>query len=287
MNHARIGIAGIGLIGGSIALRARTRGARIVACDRDPHALERARARGAIDDIAPDLAGLATSVDLLVLALPVDATVAALATLESLGGEGPQLILDVASVKAPIAAAGAALAHFVPTHPLAGSERGGIEGADGDLFMGATWTYDGAGRDAERCAATCAFIEAMGANPLDIPSAEHDALVAVTSHLPQALSVALGTTLARAVQRDSRALALCGPGMRSMLRLARSPAAIWEPIVAANRTALAASIRGLCSELSVIAEQLDAGEVAPLMSYFEDAGRISSALEERFAVRNR
>ncbi len=109
----RLGIAGVGLIGGSIALRARASGAFVTGFDRDDAAARRARERGGLDRIAPDLMTLAAACDLLVIALPVDAAIAALS--ELVGVEGPALIIDVASVKLPLRQLAARLPRYIGT----------------------------------------------------------------------------------------------------------------------------------------------------------------------------
>ncbi len=279
MSLGRLGIAGVGLIGGSIALRARTLRVAVIGFDQDAATLARAHARGALDAIVPDLVSLARGCDTLVVALPVDAAVAALRALE--GVAGPRLILDVASVKVALLAAAASLPNYIGTHPMAGREHGGIDAADAALFEHATWAHS-PHPGADLVDATRAFIAAMGATPLQIEPAEHDAIVALTSHLPQALSVALGAELAAAAADDPRVLELCGPGMLSMLRLARSPQSVWAPIVAQNAGPLAGRLRRLERMLAAAAAALEAGECAPLMSYFASAGAAAGILEERF-----
>jgi prephenate dehydrogenase len=270
-----LGIAGVGLIGGSIALRARAAGWTTVGFDRDADALAAARAAGALDDVAASIAGLAERCAVVVLALPVEATIAALRDVAPL--DRPALVFDVASVKVPIAAAGAHLARFVPSHPLAGRERGGFAAADADLFAGRTWVVDPAAA-AEPRARLAALIALLGAHVVEIGATDHDRLVALTSHLPQALSVALGAQLAATGRADPRAYALCGPGMASMLRLARSPAPLWSAIFAANAAPVAAEMRSLAHALESAANALDQGDVGTLLSYFADAGTAVAAL---------
>jgi len=282
----RLGVAGAGLIGGSIALRARGSGATVSAFDLDAAALVRARDRGAIDTVAPDLATLAAQCDTLVIALPVDATRATLETLALLpAGALPTLVIDVASVKAGLLLHDAP-AHFVATHPMAGSERGGIDAAKATLFVGATWAYVPPS-NAALVARVRSFIESMGARPFPIDGELHDEIVALTSHLPQTLSVLLGRQLAEAARTDANVLALAGPGMLSMLRLARSPETVWEPIVAANARPLARALRELSASIDAVAAGLEQADISALMSYFADARRVSGELEERFSKADR
>jgi len=268
----RVAIAGIGLIGGSIGLAARSAGAEVVGYDQDAATIARARARGAIDRGAASFDELTRGFDLLVIALPLPATLAALQQLGTYAGP----VIDVASVKGPVCAAAAALPQFAGTHPMAGRERSGIDAADRALFTGATWAID-AGAPAVLRSRLATFVRLLGAEPLAIGAADHDRLVALTSHLPQSVSVALGAQVAAA--GDARAIALCGPGMRSMLRLARSPQDLWDPIVRANARPLAAELRALAQRLERAATELETGETAALASYFTAAGPIAEELD--------
>lgn len=274
--NATLGIAGVGLIGGSIALRAHAAGARVIGFDRDAAALAAARAAGAIDDVAPDLETLAERCEIVGLALPVDATVAALASTPALAR--PRLVFDVASVKRPVAAAGERFGRFVPSHPLAGREVGGFAAADGALFEGRTWVV-APGRDPAATAELGALIGTLGARVVELEPAEHDRLVAATSHLPQLLSIVLGARLAAVAASDRRAYDLCGPGIESMLRLARSPVDLWAAIARANAGPLAAELRAVAAALETLAAQLDRAEVEALTSYFGRAGRAVDELE--------
>jgi prephenate dehydrogenase len=271
-----LGIAGVGLIGGSIALRAHAAGWTTIGYDHDVAALAAARAAGALDAVAHDLADLAMRCNVVAIALPIDATIAALRDVPELAQ--PELVFDVASVKAPIAAAGAHLANFVASHPLAGREIGGFAAADGGLFEDRSWVLDPAASPAAR-AEIGALIAAFGARIVELEPAEHDRLVALTSHLPQAVAVALGARLGAVGDVDPVAYAVCGPGIASMLRLARSPAELWSSIFAANAAPVAAELRSLAATLDAAAISLERGEVGTLVSYFADAGRAVAALE--------
>jgi prephenate dehydrogenase len=273
-----LGIAGVGLIGGSIALRARAAGATVIGFDRDAGALRAALAAGALDATAPDLATLAARCAVVAVALPVDATIHALATTPAL--REPQLVFDVASVKAPVVEAARELEHFVASHPLAGREVGGFAAADAALFEGRTWAVAPA-RDAAAQARLEALIVGFGARPLAIGATDHDRLVAVSSHLPQMLSVALGARLEAAGAADARAFELCGPGMASMLRLAHSDAALWGPIAQANAGALAEALRALCGALEDTATGLEAGDLRALNATFELAHRALGSLRRQ------
>lgn len=275
-----VGVAGVGLIGGSIALRSRELGWDVVGWDHDPAAVDVARRRGALTGSAPSLAALAGAVDTLVLAGPVDVTLDHIAEVSALSTVAVRasLILDVGSVKAPVARAGFSLAAFVPTHPIAGSERSGPAAARADLFAGCKWAYDPGFRP-EALERARRFIVAMGAEPLAFESSAHDALVALTSHLPQTLSVALGARFSEGL-RDGGAVALTGTGMRSMLRLAASSFSMWRPVLAANAGPLAQEVRALAAILTEVASDLERGDTAGVEILFGAAAVSAAALRE-------
>jgi len=277
-----LGIVGTGLIGASIGLRARRAGYRVTGWDADPGHLATALERGALDAAASDAAALAAEADTLVLAMPLPATID---LLRRLAERPPRatLVLDVASVKTPIAQAGAGLAAFVPTHPIAGSERSGPEAARAELFEGRVWTFDPAAAPAALARAT-AFILEMGARPLPVPPDVHDRIAALTSHLPQILAVALGSHAAERLN-DEDVLALCGTGISSMLRLGASSWPMWAGVLEANASALAQEVRTLSAILSEVADALDTGHPESLEQRFAAAataiGRLQNAATPR------
>jgi len=262
-----LGIAGVGLIGASIGLRAAAAGWEVHGWDPNAGHLAAARARGAIAWAEPDLRTLG-EFETLVIAAPLDATLALLAGFAS-GPPRAALIIDVASLKAPVAAAGRDLVAFVATHPIAGSERSGPGAAEPGLFAGRVWTYDAAARPGPAARARD-FITEMGARAVAIDSREHDRIVALTSHLPQLVAVALGARLESRLDEPNVA-DLCGTGMGSMLRLGGSAWPMWQAIFAVNGRAVAQEVRGLASVLVSLAENLDADRPDDLAAAFTAA----------------
>lgn len=123
------------------------------------------------------------------------------------------------------AAADANRISFVAGHPLAGSERRGLAAAQGDLFVGKPWFVD---RDEQIVADV---IDACGARAVRVSAEEHDRAVALTSHLPQVLSTALAAVIGERGGLERFA----GSGLKTFLRLAESDAAVWMPVLTANR----------------------------------------------------
>jgi prephenate dehydrogenase len=229
MSARRALIAGLGLIGGSIGLALRRRGWHVAFLDSDPDL----DPGDAADERASSIDAEA---DVVILATPVDVAVRLLAAVRA------PLITSVCSVMAPLRAV--ADDRFIAGHPLAGSASRGITAARADLFEGATWFID---RDH---ATVREIIAACGANAEVVDADEHDRVLAMTSHLPQILSIALAAYLADQ-QVDLR---FAGPGLRTFLRLAGSEASVWTPILDANRDNLRPHVDAVAEMVRAIVE---------------------------------
>jgi len=279
---------GVGLIGGSIglALRRNLRGARVVGVDR-PEVLRAARARRAIDEATPTLARGLRGADLVILALPVDEIIKVLPRLGSRLDAGA-IVTDVGSTKERIdrrAGLAGLGARFVGGHPMAGSERSGIDHADGTLFKGAPWilcparagaaSSGAAGRRGRPLAAVrrvSALVRRLGARPAVLDPRTHDQAMARLSHLPQLVSVAL--TNAAGSLEGRRFLHLSGPALLGMSRLAESPPDLWEGILRSNRRAAARALDDFIREVRRLRASLGRGSSA----HFRRAARLRARL---------
>ena len=233
----RLGIIGTGLIGASVGLAARARGWEVLGCDRDPAAAAEALRVGAIQCI-DERDAMYAGCDAVVIAAHVSGTLDELAALRRRTLRDDQVILDVASVKVPVARAGSEIRTFVPTHPMAGAERRGPAAARADLFVDRVWCYVPTG-SATHTAQAAAFVEMLGAKAVAVEAEQHDAIVALTSHLPQLLAYAFTERVNERAALDPELVdALCGPAARELLRLGRSSPQMWDEIFRENRAAL-------------------------------------------------
>jgi prephenate dehydrogenase len=252
-----LAIVGPGLIGTSVALAAKRRWP-----DLPIRTVDKGQSLSGI--------GKAT---VIVLAAPVDAILDAIPRLP-LVIEPDALIIDTGSTKhaVMVAAARARLLHFVGGHPLAGGTS--LADARADLFDGKPWFLSNPERpEAVRRAAK--FVEALGAHPVPLADRgqEHDRLMAAISHLPQVTATVLMTVVARAVGVDN--LPWSGEGLRDTTRLAASPAAVWESVLATNKDELKPLLKYLASELESIADYLDDRTV--VRKLFDSANRAKAA----------
>lgn len=254
----RVGIVGVGLIGGSIAhaLRAVWPGVTITAVDR-ADVLDAAAAAGILDVRGQTVDDLA-DVDLIVLATPIPGILDLIPAVAGLGTRA--VVTDVASTKRQImrAAREADLSRFAGGHPVAGAERPGLEHACADLFCDQPWVIvPGPGTDGETLARLEQFVvDGMGAVPHRLDAETHDRTMAYVSHLPQLLAVALMNTAGGAV--GGAGLALSGRAFGEMTRLASSPADLWSSILGTNADYVAEAAASLAAELPTRASRLGA-----------------------------
>lgn len=279
----RITILGTGLLGASAGLALRAAGFKgsITGWNRSPEQAQIALDMGALDAIATDPAEAARASDLVLLAVPIYATLEWMEKLASMLGPD-QLVTDVGSTKAEISTAAARLyntparAAFLPGHPMAGKERGGAALGDATLFRGAVWLFtDNA--DCERSTQGAAlaqewrqWVVAMGSRVIDLDPARHDALVAWVSHLPQFVATALSALLEDEVGEAPELKDVGGRGLREMTRLGASPYSMWRDIAHTNTDAIERALHALEQRLAYLRENL---RTPVLRDEFEKANR--------------
>jgi prephenate dehydrogenase len=262
----RAAIAGVGLIGGSLALAARAAGliGEVVGIGRSEANLATALRRGCVDRVVRDPADIG-AIDLLVLAVPVRSTAAVAASLLPHLPAGT-VVTDVGSVKGEVVEALEALLPgdrpFVGAHPIAGSERAGAVAATADLFAGARCVLTPTPRtDAAALARVRALWEGVGARVEEMTPAAHDRALAWTSHVVHALAYGLVRAIERA---DPSLLAFAGPSLRDATRVAASPAELWRDIFLANAGAVSDALGELGGELERLRAAIAAGDAAAL-----------------------
>jgi prephenate dehydrogenase len=279
-----IAIAGLGLVGGSIALAVRRAwpGVRLIGVDIDRGVLQAAESGHVVDLAADDLAAVRDA-DLVVLAAPVCANIRLVGRVPDLACASA-IVTDVGSTKRAICHAASRLFPsssrgrgpvFVGGHPVAGSAAGGLGAASADLFTGARWIFTPEPGVPEAARRRLAFFAAgLGARPLTMDAAEHDRLMAFLSHLPQLVASVLMTVVGDGV--GPAALAGAGSGLRDTTRLADSPAGIWADICATN----AGEIRGALAALTTALACLDAQLTDPdyLGRIFDSARALRAAM---------
>lgn len=268
----QIAIVGIGLLGGSLGMAVRQRGLAesVIGIGRNPETLGRAVSLGAIDEFTIDFARGVSQADLIVLATPIPLI---LSDLERLPGllKTSSIVTDVGSTKAEIAAAGAQYLGeaFVPGHPMAGSEKSGVDAARANLFEGATWVITPTGTtDPTATEKVVQLAEAVGARVVPLSPDSHDRAVALTSHLPHIMAYALAALAGRQANTEPRLFDLAAGSFASATRVAHSSPELWRDIALSNRPALLETLEAYRAELDTMTAALESGDAAQLESLF-------------------
>ena len=276
LDAARVAIVGLGLIGGSLALALRPHCAALLGADPDPQARAWAQRHARADAVATDPAAVVSRADVVILAAPVSAILRLIPQLPH-WAQGPTLVLDVGSTKGAIAAALAQLPpplQAVAGHPMAGKAVGGAEHAEATLFRGAPFALvelPNTTPTARRLALE--IVAAVGAHPVWVDAQAHDEAVAVVSHLPYLLALAL------ALATPPEAAALIGPGFRSTSRLAGSPPALMADIVGNNLPAVRRALARFRQRLDEVEAALE--NPAALEAFLAQGQKAHAALMER------
>jgi prephenate dehydrogenase len=257
LEHSTVGIIGLGLMGGSLAMRLKGKCACLIGFDSHPPTLELALSKRIIDHALPHplpLSHRERGVALLILAAPVPAIINYLHQLQSTNYHLPITILDLGSTKRDILQAMSALPdHFDPIggHPLCGREKLGLQNADANLYNNAPFILTPLDRTTPRAqSAARQIIAALGAHPIEMTAEDHDRILASTSHLPFLVASAL------AHSTPQEFVSLIGPGFRSTSRLAGTPSRMMMGILQSNRDNVLNAIQSFRASLDEIESAL-------------------------------
>jgi prephenate dehydrogenase len=279
----RIAILGTGLLGTSVGLALRASGftGSITGWSRSVDQAALAHSMGAIDAVADDPIAAARASQVVLLAMPIYATLDFMERLVPVLSDA-QLVTDVGSTKRVVTEAGMRLynqpqrAAFLPGHPMAGKERGGAALAEAGLFRNAVWLFTDAAA-AQRTPESAALITewrglvaAMGARILDLDAARHDELVAWVSHLPQFTATAMSALLEAEVGDAPELKDVGGRALREMTRLGASPYSMWRDIAHTNTEAVERALHALEQRIAHLRENLRTPE---LRAEFEQANK--------------
>ena len=241
MMFNQLGVVGTGLMGGSFALALKRAGLvkRVIGYSKSPSTTERAKKLGVIDDAAESALLAVSGSDIVLIAVPVAATEATFKAIRHLVEPGC-LFMDVGSTKRDVVDAARRVLKervscFVPAHPIAGKEAGGVQHADAALYQGRQVILTPLhSTDAALLQKAVDVWSAIGCQVLKMTPDDHDAAFAAVSHLPHLLAFAYFSAVARQPAGDDY-LALAGPGFRDFTRIAASDPAVWRDILMANR----------------------------------------------------
>ncbi len=282
-------VIGVGLIGGSLARALKAAGVvrTVVGGGRGEANLRRALELGVVDRYELDLAEAARGADMVVVGVPLGAMRPVFeAIAPTLGPD--TIVTDVGSAKATVVAdARAAFGPrptFVPGHPIAGTEKSGVEASFPELFQRRKVILTPlAETDPQATARVRAMWEAAGAQVVEMSVEHHDDILAATSHLPHVLAYGLVDTLSR--WDDSREIfQFAAGGFRDFTRIASSDPIMWRDICVANREAVAAALERYMEDLVILLELVRKGDGEALEAVFRRAkqarDRFTAMLEQ-------
>lgn len=268
----RLAVLGVGLIGGSIGMAARSEddGTVVAGWDVDPSVLSEAKRRGALDLAARSPEEALEGASACFVCAPIGALPDLIA--KALAAAGDDCVIsDVGSTKRALVAA-TDDPRFIGGHPIAGSENAGVAHARPDMFVGAAWyltpVEHSGGLLYERLHR---LVVGFGASPIAIDADTHDRLLATVSHLPHVLANLLVSQAARALDEEGEALPRVGPSFRDATRVAGANPAIWTDIYLSNREAIATELETTAEQLSDIAAALRAGDDGAIERWSERA----------------
>ncbi len=271
--YRHVTVIGVGLIGGSIglALKERCAPVRIAGVGRRRESLDAALAAGAIDTAHLDASQCAAESDVVVLATPVGAFAHHLRTLAPVLRPGV-LVTDAGSTKSDVVRIAEEVlgsgGPFVGSHPMAGSERKGVEFSRADLYEGAVCIVTPTPRTpADLVERAERFWRTLGMRVIRMGPGEHDIALARVSHLPHLLSaVLMGLP-------DGADLAVSGPGFRDMTRLAGGDPEMWRDIVLTNRGAIVAALDAFTGRLGELRSLVERGDASEIEAFLAEAKR--------------
>lgn len=269
----KVAVLGVGLIGGSIGLAARSRaGAHVCGFDPDDAALAAAVRQGAIDEPAADVATAVVGAQVVFAAAPMGALAQTVA--EALAHCGPDCVVsDVGSTKLALDDIRRD-PRFIGGHPLAGAETAGVGNAREDLFVGSTWYLTPAAITEQALYGRLReLIERLGAHPVPVQADAHDRLMACVSHLPHVLANVLAAQAVQAFERED-AQPVTGPSLQDAVRVAGANTGIWTDIYLANSEALIDAIEAAVGRLHDVRDALVSADAVAL-SDWNDRARIA------------
>jgi cyclohexadieny/prephenate dehydrogenase len=271
----RLALIGTGLIGGSIARAARASGAArtVVATARSAETRKRVKELAFADQVAETSAEAVKDADLVIVSIPVGACGAVAQDI------GPHLkpgaiLSDVGSVKASVARDMAPYVpkgvHFIPGHPVAGTENSGPDSGFAELFVN-RWCIltPVEGTDSAATEKLAAFWQALGANVETMTPEHHDLVLAVTSHLPHLIAYTIvGTADELGDVTESEVLKFSAGGFRDFTRIAASDPTMWRDVFLHNKDAVLEMLGTFNEDLSKLTRAIRRGDGDALFEHF-------------------
>ena len=282
--YGKITVIGIGLIGSSIALAARRAGVvgHIVGCDADPEVVAEVERLGLVDSFTDDAVAAVSDADLVIMAVPVGALgslaadiIPAMkdgAVLTDTGSTKRSVIRDVAPHLQPHI-------HWLPSHPLAGTEHSGPAAGFADLFTGRYWLIISGEVPEEQVSRFDSFVTALGSVGERMEADYHDKVLALTSHLPHLIAYTIvGTAVDLESQLKNDVIRFSASGFRDFTRLAASDPVMWRDVFINNDEAVLEMLQRFSEDLSYLQRAIRWGETDKLETLFQRTREIRRSI---------
>lgn len=259
----KLTIIGVGLIGGSLARALKKQGAveHIVGCGRDNTQLQKALELGVIDQAETDIKKAVNNAEIVVAAVPLGAMYNVFSDMKNALPENA-VLTDVGSSKRSVIddakrAFGEIPSNFVPGHPIAGTEKSGVEASFDSLYNDRCVILTPHAESHRWAVDKCrAMWTSAGAEVVEMSAGHHDEVLAATSHLPHVLAFALVDTLGQ-MQEHNEIFKFAAGGFRDFTRIASSDPDVWRDICLANSDALLATLNLYKKELDALAMAIE------------------------------
>ncbi|WP_028610544.1 prephenate dehydrogenase [Paenibacillus harenae] len=282
-----VAIFGVGLIGGSIALSLKGRpDMRVIGYSNRPSSVEKYMQRGVVDYATTSKREAAEQADFIFLCVPVGNLEENLRELGEFNLKPGCIITDVGSTKATIMACARTLelgeAVFIGGHPMAGSERSGVEAASYHLLENAYYVLTPDEKTpAEAVERLTELLTWTRANIVKVDAIAHDEIVGAISHLPHMIAVSLVNQVRGYSEGNGLYESLAAGGFRDITRIASGDPVVWRDILINNRTVLLELLRDWSMETAKFADMLEREDGEAIKEAFEKAGAFRSRMPER------
>lgn len=283
MESIRVGIYGLGLIGGSIAagVRERIPGSHVIGFGRDQARLEQAKRLGIIDSTGRNTPEDLENLDYFIIGTPTE-TVANVFGQYYSSFDEKTIIMDVSSIKRKVQDDVARInkkgLYFIGTHPMAGSEKSGMEFARPDLFEKKIVAVIGEECAEEQLIHVREFWKCLGAQIVIVSADFHDEIVAATSHAPHMIAAAVSRYLEKDGWSDVRFFGLYGKGLLDTTRIAQGPPEMWADIAMINGDNIERALVGFSREIDSLIHMIRNNKRAELIEYLKKAGEFRESL---------
>ncbi|MFD0694817.1 prephenate dehydrogenase [Paenibacillus sp. GCM10027628] len=283
----KITIFGVGLIGGSLALCYKGKPEyTVVGHSPNPKSVEKLLQRDVVDIATTSMGEAVEGADYIFLCVPVGMLEDYIRQLAELPLKPGCIITDVGSTKASITESAATLAldgvHFIGGHPMAGSERHGVEAASSHLFENAFYVLTPAeGTPQAIVDRLASLLKSTKAQIVQVGAREHDDIVGAISHLPHIIAVALVNQVRGYNETNPLYQNLAAGGFRDITRIASSEPMIWRDILVNNREVLLRLIKDWNIEISRFIDLLEHSDGEGIAEQFRIAGEFRGQLPER------